>query len=320
MATSSFLLPYQQRVLEEVSIALKQIARGGNSQGMALYGPSGTGKTTTLDHLASSYKNYQDGYQRRVPLCRVPVLSRGDAYSIATTLLGQLGKPIGRARRLKLTEIEPLVHDALITCGTLIIILEELGNALLKSTAQLRGELSRFLKNLWNLHPLDRSDGWAQPDQARGDHRVVLIASGTTDILDALDKDPELGSRFSCRIEAEQVKFYPPDSFRNFRKVAFEMAQRFGISMLFDPNDDQTAARLLLGCASHLRKLESVLSRAVTIHDMNSAMDRRDVLTQAFDLAGGSTSEGANPFRITDAEVAARVAILQRLAGAPRQV
>ena len=316
------LLPYQRRFFDEISSAEQEVARGSNSHAIALYGDSGTGKTVTMDCLCEQKKQGQDGVQRKVPLCRVSVQAGGDARSIARSILSQLGKPLPATKSLQLGDLEPQLHSAIISCSTLFIVIEELGNALLASTSnpKLRGQLARLLKNLWNLSPMNFPHDWALPNMARGDHRIILVVSGTPSILEALAGDTELGSRFASPIEAEKLTFFPPESFRNFRMVTEAIARRFQISERVDVNNDGLMARLLLGCDSHLRVLEHVVQRAATILRKDPVTDPNDALLRAFDQVGGNAKGDRNPFRISDDSVASRVALLQRRAGAPRKV
>jgi Cdc6-like AAA superfamily ATPase len=321
MSTLYHMLPYQRRFFDRIASAEHEVARGGNGQAIALYGESGTGKTLTFDCLCDQkQKQGQEEAQRKVPLCRVSVQSGGDAVSIARSILSQLGKPLSATKGIPLKDLEPQLHSAIIACCTLFILIEELGNALLASTPKLRGELARLLKNLWNLHPMEFTDNWALPNIVRGDHRLILVVSGTPNILEALDRDKELGSRFSCRIDAEKLMFFPPESFRDFRMVTEAMARRFQISERVDAHNDGLMARLLLGCDSHLRILEYVLQRAATIFRDDPATDPNDALLRAFDQVGGDANGDHNPFRMSDDAIASRVALLQRRAGAPRKV
>jgi hypothetical protein len=319
MSARYHVLPYQRRFLDEISSAEDEIARGGNSHAVALYGDTGTGKTVTLDLLSERQEPRQDGLQRKVPLCRVSVQSGGDPRSIGRSLLVQLGKPLEATKSLKLPDIEAQLHAAIIFCSTLIIVIEELGNALLTSTPKLRGHLTRFLKNLWNLHPMNLSGDWARPNMARGDHRIILVVSGTPKILEALGEDKELGSRFASPIEAEKLAFFPPESFRDFRMVTAAIARRFDIGERVNVNNDGLMARLLLGCNSHLRVLEHVLQRTATIARNDRAADTNDALLRAFDQVGGNAKGDHNPFRLSDDAIASRVALLQLRAGAPRK-
>lgn len=265
--TSDFLLPFQERLLEQVETALGEIAAGGNSQGIQLIGASGSGKTHGLDALADRYPPTIgiDGKQRITPCCRVAMAAQADAVATAASVLHQLGKPPRGGAKPNLKLLEPDVHRGLLAHRVRILVFEEFHNALLASTPQLRGQMARFLKNLWNLHPEDSPLRWSTPEPERGDHRLVVIVSGTDELVKVFEKDAELASRFGCVVKAEQVAFFPPESFDNFRNVYSSLAARFGLSDRLSPEDYSMVARCMLACGPHLRKLEKLLQRMATL-------------------------------------------------------
>ncbi|WP_157273615.1 TniB family NTP-binding protein [Thiobacillus denitrificans] len=307
--TSNYLLPFQQRLLEQVETALDEIADGGNSQGILLIGASGSGKTHGLDVLAEGYPPTLENNQRITPCCRVAVTAQADAVATAASVLHQLGKPLQVSTRPNLKLLEPDMHRALRAHQVRILVFEEFHNALLASTPQLRGQIARFLKNLWNLHPEGSPLGWATPEPGRGDQRLVVIVSGTDELLKVFEKDAELGSRFGCVVMAEQVAFFPPVAFENFRNVYGSIAGRFGLSKRLSPEDDSTVARCMLASGPHLRKLEKLLQRMSTLASrLDGTKTDLELLAAAFDAVGGATGPSINPFKLTEAEVTAQVA------------
>jgi hypothetical protein len=308
--TVNYLLPFQKRLLEQVETALDEIAAGGNSQGIQLIGASGSGKTHGLDALADGYPPTIDFNQRITPCCRVAVTAQADAVATAASVLHQLGKPIKASSRPNLKLMEPDMHRALRSHRVRILVFEEFHNALLASTPQLRGQIARFLKNLWNLHPEDSPLRWSTPEPGRGDQRLVVIVSGTDELLKVFEKDAELASRFGCVVRAEQVAFFPPESFENFRNVYGSLVGRFGLSDRLLLEDDFTVARCMLACGPHLRKLEKLLQRMATLV-RRPYVPKTDLglLAAAFDAVGGATGDSSkNPFELTEAEVTAQVA------------
>lgn len=308
--TSNYLLPFQKRLLEQVETALDEIAAGGNSQGIQLIGASGSGKTHGLDALADRYPPTIDGKQRITPCCRVAMAAQADAVATAASVLHQLGKPLRVSTRPNLKLLEPDMHRALLAQRVRILVFEEFHNALLASTPQLRGQMARFLKNLWNLHPEDSPLRWSTPEPERGDHRLVVIVSGTDELVKVFEKDAELASRFGCVVKAEQVNFFPTKSFNNFRNVYGSLAARFGLSDRLSPEDDSMVARCMLACGPHLRKLEKLLQRMATLV-RRPYVPKTDLglLAAAFDAVGGATGDSSkNPFELTEAEVTALVA------------
>lgn len=308
--TSNFLLPFQERLLEQVETALGEIAAGGNSQGIQLIGASGSGKTHGLDALADRYPPTIDGKQRITPCCRVAVTAQADAVSTAASVLHQLGKPLRISAKPNLKLLEPDMHRALRSHRVRILVFEEFHNALLASTPQLRGQIARFLKNLWNLHPEDSPLRWSTPEPGRDDQRLVVIVSGTDELVKVFEKDAELASRFGCVVKAEQVGFFPEEQFNNFRNVYASLAARFGLSNRLSPDDDSTVARCMLACGPHLRKLEKLLQRMATLaRRPDGPKTDLELLAAAFDAVGGATgASSSNPFKLTEAAVTALVA------------
>src|SRR5688572_10475527 len=76
-------LPAQQALIDQVQKGLLEIDAGGNSMGILLVGPSGTGKTTAIDLVSERYPPYVDGVQRCFPCCRISAASKGDKVSVA---------------------------------------------------------------------------------------------------------------------------------------------------------------------------------------------------------------------------------------------
>lgn len=310
MGANDFVLPFQQRLLDQVEMALEEIKAGGNSQGILLIGASGTGKSHGLDLVANRYAFEQmDGYQRITPCCRVSASTKADAYTTVAGVLTQLGKPMPNAKgNSNLMTLELSMQAALVAHRVQILIFEEFHNALLSGTPQLRGQTARLLKNQWNQSPLETAIGWAVPDIQRGDHRLVNVISGTDELREVFDKDKELGSRFGCVVEASSLNFSPPDSFKDFRYVFRSMAERFGLSDRLDADDDAIVARFLAACEAHLRVLEKLMQRTATLSRRQGVLViTLELLATAFDQIGGTTHPMGNPFRWTDEELTAHI-------------
>lgn len=306
---SDYLLPFQERLLAQVEAALGEIAAGGNSQGIQLIGASGSGKTHGLDELVKRYPHGLDESQRLTPCCRVAVTAQGDAVSTAAAVLRQLGKPITSKPRQSLKFLEPDMQQALLAQRVRILVFEEFHNAMLAGTPQLRGQIARFLKNLWNLHPQGSPASWATPQIGRDDHRLVVIVSGTDELLKVFEKDAELASRFGCIVRADKMAFSPPESFRSFQNVFGSLTDRFGLSDRLSPKDYSTVARCMLACGPHLRKLEKLLQRMATLARRPDAPTAIfELLGASFDEVGGATGPSINPFTLNEDEVTDLVA------------
>ena len=317
MGTHDFILPFQQRLLDQVDMALEEIQGGGNSQGIRFIGPSGTGKSHGLDLTVDRHgRSGMDGYQRIDTCCRVTAMAKADAVSTAKGILTQLGKPMPAARgNANLPILEASMQAALMAHKVKILILEEFHNAMLAGSPQLRGQTSRILKNLWNQSPLQAAGRWAIPDPQRGDYRLLIILSGTDELTEVFEQDPELASRFSCVVETSQLGFSTPESIKNFRYVYLSLAERFGLAERLNANDDGVVARFLVGCEAHLRKLETLLQRVATLARRQEVPAiGSELLAAAFDQVGSTSLSVGNPFLATDEQLAAHIVRLQSLA------
>lgn len=313
--TEAYLLPFQRRLIETVDISLDELKEGGNSQGILLVGPSGSGKTHGLDELASRFPDKLDGVQRIQHCCRITVSAQADAVATVVAVLAALGKPVQRKGRMNLRTLELDMRAAIRARGVMILIFEEFHNALLAGSAALRGQIARLLKNLWNMPPDDSAQGWANSENTPAEARLVIVLSGTEELLPVFERDAELSSRFPQHIMAPRLQFSPPESFKEFRRVLRELVARFGLDDIVLYDDNPVVARSLLACESHLRLLEQLLRRAGTLrrqgHPHASALELLAAAQE--NLSGCSPSE--NLFRVTEDEIMLR---LQRATHAQR--
>lgn len=306
-------LPFQQELIDQVQKALLEIDAGGSSKGIVLVGPSGTGKTTAIDLIASLYAPYVDGVQRCVPCCRITAAAQVKADFLGRSLLQQLGRPLQSTSKLHGGALEAAVHDALTACRVRIVVFEEMNNALLSGSPQLRGQVSRFLKNLWNQHRLDDPSLWSRAQPERQDKRLVIIVSGTDDVRPAFDRDAELSSRYSCRINTAQLWFHPPEFMRHFRSVFITLVARFGLTHRLGSPDAELLSRCMFACDSHLRRLEALLCRASTLQSMRgSDSEPLELLARSFEEVLQGDVSHDNPFRWS------RELVKQRVLSAPK--
>jgi TniB protein len=314
MRIYDYLLPFQQDLIDQVGTALDEIQAGGNSQGILLIGASGSGKTHGLDQVASRYPPTVDDYQMIMPCCRLSVPAKADAKAVCAGVRRQLGKPMTQATRADLDSLELDMFAALRAQRNRILIFEEFHNALLSGSPQLRGQTARLLKNVWNIPPQGSPLGWAVPQAERGDHRLVIIVSGTEELRKVFEQDAELASRFGCIIEAKQVGFYPLESLIEFRSVLRSLAERFGLADCVDANDDPIALGCLFACGPHLRKLEKLLERLATLKRRDKAQHTLlELLAMAFAQVGGNPGPSGNPFKWPKEDLMAKSAAKMNL-------
>ena len=168
------------------------------------------------------------------------------------------------------------------------------------------GVLSSLTKN---MAPEDSSLGWSKPAPGRDDWRVIIVVSGTEELLPVFDKDAELSSRFSTIVRAQQLGFTPPAAFKEFRGVLKHMVAHEELTGWLVANDNDLAARIMLACNGHLRLLEKLLQRTATL--WTKAGKNRDLpplalLAQAFPAI--NSSGATNPFELAPEELQNRVA------------
>lgn len=303
------LLPHQKRLMDFVRKGIIEIKRGSNSVGILIPGPSGSGKTHGLDGVAAEFQAHTVGYQRCVPCCRVAASSTGDFVTLCQSILAQLGKPLSATNRLKPGELEAQVYAALLACAVRVLILEEMNNALLSSTKLLRSRVAQFLKNLWNMYSILDPTGWAVPSGSSRGEKLIIIVSGTEALEPVFGGDPELDSRFSCRVPTRLMWFNDPQSLHQFKDVLGRFFDRFGMlgrPALMEPD---FVARSLFACGGHLRRLETLISRAATLEATLPDATTLTIMAQAYGEVLQKDSEGWNPYLCTNEELRQRVKV-----------
>lgn len=263
MAKRNYILPHQQQLISSVELALEEIKLGGNSHGMLYIGPTGIGKTHGVDRLAERYPVYQVGAQTIQPCLRINTQSVANASAIIAKLMSLMNRPINEKKSYAALEGE--LFKALAIRGVRLVVLEELHNALRSADAKFRGQINRFLKNIWNIPPEDSAQNWAVPDVARKDHRIIVVATGTEELLPVFHTDKELRSRFSSEIKCEAAAFFPPERFKQFRFVFRELTLRFNVDDILRPDDNALVSRCLIATEGHLRQLESLIQRSASL-------------------------------------------------------
>jgi predicted ATPase len=298
----TFLLPYQAELLQQVDLALSEVKSTGSSRGILLVGPSGSGKTFLLGQLESRRPAVQGAGQRTVPVCVVPLSATSDPASIMRRILSVLGKPESVTSGIKVADLEWQALDAMDACGVEVLVLEEFHNALLKTDSRLRGQSSRFLKNLWNA-------------DKRG-KRVILI-SGTDEILKVFNADDELNSRFGCRIHAPSLWFDGNGRSPHFRSIANVIAERHGVQHLIDTKDTLFLGRLLFACRGHLRRLDELCARVSTlVRQQPVPAVVTDTWALAYSQVAARSRTAQNPFSMSEERLRLQIVAERRASAA----
>jgi energy-coupling factor transporter ATP-binding protein EcfA2 len=288
------LLPHQSTVLQQVELALKEVAITNCSRGVLFIGPSGSGKTFLFKLLEERMSSTRPNGQLHVPFCGISLGAASDPATILRRILARLGKPERATRSCSLADLESQVLDAMDSCKVEILAIEEFHNALLKNEATLRARVNRLIKHLWN------ADNHGK--------RVILI-SGTEEILKAFDGDDELNSRFSNRVYAASLWFSSPEITAHFPGVAESIAARYGVSRLIDLHDNLMLSRLLFACRGHLRRLDSLCARVSTLEPTLSTDGNASAIWSAAFLqsVAKAKSPAEDPFSWSDDELRHRI-------------
>lgn len=300
-----YLLPFQAELIERVELALEEINAGGNSQGILLIGDTGTGKTTGYDEIAKRYPPRVEGVQIITPCVRVALPTKADVPAIIKRSMVQLRKPIASSRVLKVDQLEHQFHNAARTQGVRIFMLEEFHNILLVGEPRMRGQGAEFLKNAWNMHPDTTSLDWALPGAGEGKYRLLIVVSGTPELIKVFPPNSELGSRFSTVVPAPRLGLFPLESRRQFQTVFTRLCERFGIRQSVNINDWDLVTRCYLLTDGHLRGLEKLVERAASL--IRKAVDGAaivPVFARAAPQVSTKTIQGKNPFDLTALELA----------------
>lgn len=300
---SDYLLPWQKEAIKEVQRSLAQVLDGGNSRGIMLLGPSGCGKTHLFDAIAAAYPRTVKGVQLITPCVRISMKAKPDAKAMSHSFLAQMGRPVPQQS----TVGEDTVQSAFREHEVRVILMEEVHHSLLASEKRMSKQNGDYIKNLWNEAPNDTSTGWAGPATGAARHSMVIVASGIEELRRAIDSDWELRSRFGTVIAVPRLALYPPDVFKQFRFVLRSMTRRFGLDDFVPQGDGNLAVRLLLACDAHLRVLEDILSRAKLLRREGDNSPALELLEVAMSQVATTQFEVANPFGLSEAELAERV-------------
>lgn len=323
---NEYVLPFQQELLDTVGMALEEVLEGSTSQGILLIGESGTGKTKCLDMLCAQVNGLPhpaagvSPHQQLTAVCRVESGYKADAASMLKELLSKLGKPFPAGARITLSQLEADAMAALSARKVRLLVLEEFHNTMLAGSRQLRGQAALLLKNIWNQAPKGNSSNWVRPGSADAP-RLVMVVSGTEELLPAFEKDPELSSRFNRAVAAPRIRLHPPSDFQLFREVARSMCRSYGLEVLLDiARDDALAVRLYFATDGHLRRLDSLLLRCRTLRKQEQFKSAGG--TEVLDAAHSTTpktghGDGNNPFRWSEADLTRRA--VERIAAVKRE-
>lgn len=308
---TEYLRPFQKELEEQVQMARMEVAETGVSKGIVLIGGSGTGKTHAFDYLSGLFSNSNEGHQVTTPCIRVSLKTSPDAISVSKSALSQLGRPT--KSKTTLDELEELLHDAIRTRKTSVVMLEEYHNALLANESAIRTKNRRFLKNLWNLHNPKSNSSFVSERNGEMPRGIVLVLSATEELLKPLKEDVELQSRFTSYIFAPELALFPPALLDEYRHVLKFMLKRYGLSEKISVNDREFVAKTFFASNGHLRQLNDLIQRARTLsRKYDTSKTIVELLSTAFDQVGaGEKDRTKNPFTWSSEELMTNVAKAQ---------
>lgn len=295
----TMLLPHQGRLVEAIRACLDEVAASGNSRGILLVGDSGTGKSHAFDAVEALFSGSAktDGVQRLTPVVRVDLRTATTPTAVMRAMLGKLGRPISKDT-VKLDTLETMLHDALTTHRSVIVLLEELHNALTKESKRFAGKTGELMKSLWNRLPPESVGAPRLANGPEGHQKLVIVASGLPVLREVFTKDRELASRYSSIIEARYLTLATPESIRLVRQVVNEFRKRFSLAEVVDPNDNEMIARLYLATGMHLRYLENLFSRAMRLHKRSPELGPMQLMREAYVSALSVVHALHNPFDV----------------------
>jgi hypothetical protein len=290
--------PFQQTLLDQVSMAEAEVLQTGVSKGILLIGDSGAGKTYAFDLVSSRYPRRLDGMQQVCPCVRVSLGSKPNVRSVIESALLQLGRPL--LARHRESSIESVFHDALRAQQTSLFMLEEFHNGLLVGASDLRKQHQDFAKNTWNMHDPRNPQSWVSATGAEKRHAIVMVLSGTENLRKPFSSNCELNSRFNTVIEAPSLALFPESLYTEFRRVLKAMLTRHGLADKFDVNDGMFPVQVFLATNGHGRNMDSLALRVSTLRKKwDGTTPIIELFAVAFEqLGAGYQPKEENPFRL----------------------
>ncbi|MDT3680538.1 MAG: ATP-binding protein [Burkholderiaceae bacterium] len=301
---SALLLPHQNRLVREIEVALSEVLSTDTSRGILFVGESGTGKSHAFNVIESHFATIPtNDVQQRATVVRADLRAATSTGAIIHALLTQLGRPNIRPAT-KLDTLEWMLHDAFTAYGTLILLMEEMHNGLVREAKAFAYRTAELMKGLWN-----RTTSGLNSRGGEHAQKLVIVVSGLPVLLDVFAKDAELASRYSSVIEAPYLSLSSSEDIRLVRQVINEFRKRFGLAQLINPNDNDIVMRLYLATSMHLRHLEKLFARAQSLLARQPRMDSGlELLKAAYPSALGIMNAPANPFEIDRARLEDAVA------------
>lgn len=188
------------------------------AEGLALIGEAGTGKTSSLNNLASRHPRFETPNGTDIPILITEVPPKPTVKGLAYRMLDDLGvdDPHRGTEEEKRRRIKKLLHEV----GTKIVMLDEFQHFVDQGTHRVMHHVADWLKSLIN------------------ETKVTLVIAGLPSCMAVIDQNPQLARRFSAPIlmpRFDWIDFKDRQQFRSILRGFYS-----GLSEVYDCPDFST--------------------------------------------------------------------------------
>ena len=258
---------------------LREVRQEGS--GILLLGEAGTGKTTLLRTIETSFPKRKEPQREHVPCVYARIPSRPSIKATGQVLLRALGDPLAFRGSQTAAEITYRVVTLLAQCGTELILLDELAHLVDGRRADSLSSVADWLKEL-----ADAS-------------RAPVVLAGLPRSEAVLLSNDQLRRRFSASLCLEVASFEEGNNdFPEFRGVIKQVALNISVRCDVDLSSPDIARLLLFATEGRIGYLIALISSAVRICHRNARpIIDLAVLSEAFREAIWRTpAPGRDPF------------------------
>ncbi len=213
------------------------------SEGLALLGESGVGKSTLLDDLAKCYPPIRTRDGMEIPVLTATVPSAPTVKNLAGTLLEAMGAP--DAWRGTEYQMTARLRKLILTTSVHVIAMDEFQHLYDRARHTVMHHVADWLKSL-----IDQT-------------RCTLIIAGLPASWSVIDSNKQLARRFLTPITLPQFSWDDKDSKAQFRGIvaAFQESLRARYDLV-SLSSDMSSLRLYCACAGLMGYLTKLLKQA----------------------------------------------------------
>lgn len=284
-----------QEALDAVKRTLLGGATSGTHNGLALIGPTGSGKTATLDH-AARWLRHEMGLSEEddSPFPVVLMTSRSTGRTIANNILRAGRDPLAGTRTQD--DAETHIRETSRNMEVVGFALDEFHHAFAAKSESEGARMSLTLKTLVN--------SLSKP----------IVVVGVDGLEGFLDSNQELRQRFERRVYLEDPKVASEGDLRDVRKLLKAMKSVLPCEPECDLNSQDTLIRLLYAAACRFGSVVNIVRSACEIGAMGRC-ERVSIehFAEASRLVAprDKRTKESNPFHMPVDTVRQRVAELQ---------